>query len=226
MVLVNALTRLLGRHADARLEELVAQHVDVLVHKYWNPEYGIQNEYLDHNYGRLPGAAQHMLTGHSLESLWMVLDHALRRKDRATFDLCRKRILRLLEMNWDYVFDGLCGNNFLVFGDPRRAPGPELDMKSMWPHCEAMIGCLMILENTNDPWASHWYGRVRDYALRTMPVAQHAVWRQAVDRRGKDRKRVGVSTKRKDNFHQARYMMLDMLCLERMIGHGGRHNRL
>jgi hypothetical protein len=33
---------------------------------------------------------------------------------------------------------------------------------------------------------------------------------------------VGISNKRKDNFHQARYLMLDMLCLQRMIARGGR----
>jgi len=31
-------------------------------------------------------------------------------------------------------------------------------------------------------------------------------------------KRVGVSTKRKDNFHQARYLMLNLLSLKRMPG--------
>jgi N-acylglucosamine 2-epimerase len=39
---------------------------------------------------------------------------------------------------------------------------------------------------------------------------------------GKDLKRAGVSTKRKDNFHQARYMMLDLLSLRRMIANQGR----
>ena len=50
-----------------------------------------------------------------------------------------------------------------------------------------------------------------------MPVPGLGVWRQAVDRQGKDLKRVGVSTKRKDNFHQARYLMLDLLCVKRML---------
>ena len=47
-----------------------------------------------------------------------------------------------------------------------------------------------------------------------MPVAAHGVWRQAVDRRGKDVKRVGISTKRKDNFHQVRMLMLNLLSLD------------
>ena len=34
---------------------------------------------------------------------------------------------------------------------------------------------------------------------------------------GKDVKRVGLSTKRKDNFHPPRMMMLNLLSLDRMI---------
>ena len=55
-----------------------------------------------------------------------------------------------------------------------------------------------------------------------MPVAGLPVWRQAVDRRGKDIKRVGISTKRKDNFHQVRMYMLNLLSIERMIKNRGR----
>ena len=51
-----------------------------------------------------------------------------------------------------------------------------------------------------------------------MPVAAHGVWRQAVDRRGNDVKRVATSTKRKDNDHQARMLMLNLMSLDRIIG--------
>lgn len=51
-----------------------------------------------------------------------------------------------------------------------------------------------------------------------MPVAAHGVWRQAVDRRGHDVQRSGFSRKRKDNFHQAQMLMLNLLSLDRVIG--------
>ena len=41
-----------------------------------------------------------------------------------------------------------------------------------------------------------------------------------LDRQGKDLKRVGVSAKRKDNFHQARYQMLNLLSLNRLLARG------
>jgi len=222
MVLVGALTRLLARHAEPRLEELAQQHVDLLLDKFWNADYGIQNEFLTHDYRRLPAAAQHMFTGHSVETLWLVMHEVLRRKDRARFDRCKARIRRLLEMTWDYVFEGLGDGNYLVFGTEKQPRGPQFEVKTMWAHCEAMVACLSILEYSAEAWAREWYERLRAYTLRTMPKPEHGVWRQAVDRFGKDLKRVGVSTKRKDNYHQARYQMLDILSLQRMLVHGGR----
>jgi hypothetical protein len=50
----------------------------------------------------------------------------------------------------------------------------------------------------------------------------HGVWRQAVDRQGNDLERVGVSAKRKGNFHQPRMLMMSVLSLQRMIENAGR----
>ena len=79
-----------------------------------------------------------------------------------------------------------------------------------------------MLEYTGEVWAKEWYERTRDYLLRTMANTGHGVWRQAVDRRGNDLKRVGVSEKRKGNFHQPRCLMMNLQSLDRMISGGGR----
>jgi N-acylglucosamine 2-epimerase len=173
------------------------------------------------NFCRAPGADAHMFTGHSIETLWIVMDEALRQRDRALFDRAAPRIRRLLEMSWDHVFTGLGDGNYRVFGDAKHPQGPDYSVKTMWAHCEAMIACMMILERAAQPWAGEWYERLRAFTLRTMPRPEHGVWRQAVDRLGKDVKRAGVSTKRKDNLHQARYLMLNLLSLERMIANAG-----
>ena len=143
-----------------------------------------------------------MLTGHSVEAMWMVMEEALRRNDGKLFETLAGRFRHLLEMSWDYVFDGCGDGSFHVFDGKKHPQGPDYDVKTMWGHCEAMIGCMMILEHTGAVWVREWYERLRRYTLKVMPVPGHGVWRQAVDRFGKDVKRVGVSTKRKDNFHQ------------------------
>jgi mannose/cellobiose epimerase-like protein (N-acyl-D-glucosamine 2-epimerase family) len=92
----------------------------------------------------------------------------------------------------------------------------------MWAHCEILIACLTILEYTGEVWAKEAYERARAYTLKTMANTGHGVWRQAVDRYGKDLKRVGISPKRKGNFHQPRMLMKNILSLERMIHNAGK----
>ena len=46
MVLVWLLSALLEVHEDAHLEQLQREHVELVISKFWNPEYGIANEYL------------------------------------------------------------------------------------------------------------------------------------------------------------------------------------
>jgi mannose/cellobiose epimerase-like protein (N-acyl-D-glucosamine 2-epimerase family) len=217
MVLLNVLTGLLAHSPDEQFEKLLRTHLDLLLNKFWNPQYRIVNEYLNHDYSRAKAAECYMLSGHAVEALWMIMDAALRRGERQLVDTAAARMRHLLEMCWDYVFDGFGDGDFRVFADAKHARGPDYDIKTMWAHCDAMIGCMMAVEQGCGDWAADWYGRLRDYALRVMPVADCGVWRQAVDRQGRDIKRVGVSTKRKDNFHQARYMMLNLLSLERML---------
>ena len=217
MVLVGILGGSSALRAHRRLAGLCERHVELLMERFWNPEYRIVNEYLRHDYSRAPGADAHMLAGHSVEALWMAMADALRRGDRTTFNTGTGRVRRLLEMCWDPIFDGWADGNYHVFGSGKSARGPDYDVKTMWAQCEAMVACMMIAEHTGAPWAFEWYERLRAYALRVMPVPGHGVWRQAVDRRGRDLKRTGVSAHRKDNFHQARYLMLNLLSLERML---------
>jgi len=219
MVFVWVLSQLLSCHDDPSLAKLQAKHVDLIMNKFWNPEYGIANEYLLHDYARVPGAEGHMNAGHAIETLWMVADEALRIKDRKLFERATRRFRRLLEMCWDYVFEGLGSEDFLVFDTPKYRRGPKFSVKTMWAHCEVLIGCMMALEYTGQAWAKEWYERARRFTLRTMPVPGHGVWRQAVDRQGRDVKRIGISAKRRGNFHQPRTMMLSLLSLQRMIDH-------
>jgi len=221
MVIVWMLTQLLRYQDDPQLAELQSKHVDLIVNRFWNPDYGIVNEYLLHDYSRVPGLEGHMFAGHSLETLWMVADEALRTGDRKLFDTIKDRTGRLLEMCWDYVFEGWGSEDFLVFDTPKHCHGPKFLVKTMWAHCEILIACMMMLEYTGEHWTKQWYERARAFTLRTMPVPGHGVWRQAVDRLGKDLKRIGISSKRKGNFHQPRYLMLNLLSLQRMIDHHG-----
>jgi len=221
MVILRLLTQLLTHRRDRRLENLVDEHVDLIMNKFFNRALGVTNEYLQHDYSRVPGYEDHMFTGHSVEIMWMVLFEAVRRKDRTLFTDAKNIIRRYIEMCWDYVFEGFGAGHFYVFDGPGRTREKLYGVKTMWSHCELMIALMHILEYTGELWAKEWYERVRAYAIRSFDT-DYGVWRQAADRFGRDVKRRGTLGKRKGNFHQPRYMMLNLLSLDRMIKNAGK----
>ena len=193
---------------------------------FWNPGYGIVNENLFHDYTRIREYESVMFTGHSLEALWIVLYEALRKKDKQLFDTVKNRIHRLIEMDWDYVFDGMGTEEYNVFSHKGKCQGPTYDLKVMWAHTELLIATMTIFEHTGEVWAKEWYERGRKYCMKTFTDKECGVWRQAVDRFGTNKQRPGISIYRKDNFHQIRYMMMNLISVERMIKNKGKISRL
>jgi N-acylglucosamine 2-epimerase len=216
MIIWN-LTNLLSFQKDPDLEKLQNEHINHIINDFWNPEYRINNENLFHDYSRLPGYESVMYTGHYLETLWILMYEAIRIRDKQLFETAKNRIHHLIEMGWDYVFDGLGTEDYYVFSLNGKCQGPDFDLKVMWAHTELLVATMMILEYTGESWAKEWYERGRDYCLKTMANTGNGVWRQAVDRFGKDKPRPGISNYRKDNFHQVRYLMMNLLSIERMI---------
>lgn len=221
-MVVWPLTQLLSWHEDPKLEELQREHISHIMNDFWNSDYGIVNENLRHDYSRIPGLEAQTFTGHSMETLWMILHEAVRIGNRELFTVASSRFRRLLEMGWDYIFDGHSTGGYNVFASPGQCAGAAYDTKTMWAHTEILIACMTILEYTGEVWAREWYERARAYCLRVFANTDNGIWRQAVDRFGKDKKRAGISIYRRGNFHQPRYFMMNMLSLDRMIENGGR----
>lgn len=211
------LTNLLSFYSDSELEKLQNEHVNHVINDFWNPEFRINNENLFHDYTRLPGTESTMYSGHYLETLWMLLHEALRRKDSDLFEMIKNRAKHLIEMTWDYVFEGMGTEDYHVFSYDGKCLGPEFDLKVMWAHTEVLITTMTIMECTGEQWAKDWYERTREYCLKHFANTGTGVWRQAVDRYGNDKQRPGISIYRKDNFHQIRYQMMNLLSIERMI---------
>ena len=220
-MMVWTLTQLLNFHDDPLLDELAREHLDRIMNSFWNPNYGISNETLNHDYSRIASSEERMSPGHSIETQWMAMYEAIRIGDGTSFHILKNRVRRIVEMSWDYIFEGMGDSIYYVFAASDHPAGPVLNVKTMWAHCEILIACMTILEYTGDVWAKEWYERARGFTLRAM-TTDHGVWRQAVDRFGEDKKREGLSIYRMGNFHQPRYMMMNMLSLDRMIKNEGK----
>lgn len=216
-MLVWTIGQLLSARGDLELERIQQQQINHIINDFWNNEYGIANEYLNHDYCRIPGWEIYMFPGHSVETYWMVMHEAIRTGDSKLFELCSKRIRRILEICWDYVYEGFASNEFYVFETSEYPQGPNYNIKSMWAHSEILIATMTIYEYTGAEWARQWYERTHEYVLKTMANTDNSVWQQAVDRFGNSLKRKEISEKRKGNFHQPRCIMLNLLSIEQLI---------
>ncbi|MFA6472522.1 MAG: AGE family epimerase/isomerase [Candidatus Latescibacterota bacterium] len=221
MVIVWMLSQLLSHKKNSHVENELEDNVDYIMKSFMNPYLRITNEYLLHDYSRIPGLEDHMYTGHSIETQWIVMFEAIRQLDHKLFDECKEQIKRYLTLSWDYIFGGFGDGHFYVFDGPDRTKIKWYGVKSMWSHTEILLSLMHIIEYTGEQWAVDWYERVRAYSLKAYSTP-YGVWRQAVDRFGNNIQRDGIPTTRKDNFHPARYMMLNILSLDRMIKNEGK----
>ncbi len=221
MVMIRLLTQLLKYQNDDKLEKLMDFHLDKLMTNFYNPQYRISNERLNHDYSRIKGEEGFMFLGHSLETQWMVMQLALQKKDQALFDKAKNNFRRYLEIGWDHIFDGWADEDYYVFVSDDHILGTDYSTKTMWAHTEILIGCMLVIENTGETWAKDWYKRTWEYVIRTFCLGVGA-WEQAVNRQGEpiSREKWGINPMRRGNYHQPRFLMLNILSLNRMIKRG------
>ena len=212
MVTIVLLTQLLQKRADPKLEARLAHSVEVVMERFWNPEYRLNNEALNHDYERPDDDNEdHVYLGHAIETFWMILHEALRRGDRPLFYLAAERMKRHMEVAWT--------TSTAVSSGPWRSTGPSPSTRSFGsrggPH------------RHDDPPGAHRPAVARSVvrphlSLRSSEVPAQtprlSMWIMGGDRKVTFR----PHTSRKGNYHHPRHLMLNLLALDRMIERGGR----
>ena len=210
MIMLRVITQMLEIKSDPDLEKVADRCVNALMNKHYIPEYKLMNEVLNHDMTRAEGGfSQFVATGHAIESLWMVMAEALRRKDKNLFDLAVERFKSHLEVAWDDVYGGIF--HYLNHVDNYTWQ----TTKALWAQEEVLIGLMMIIEQTGAQWAKDWYARMWNYVTDKYPLEQYGfpIWILYADRKvtfERHYDRVG-------NFHHPRHLMVNLLSLERMI---------
>ena len=228
MVILRAATQMLPRWPDPRIEAIAAESVDAVIHKHYNPDIGLNNENLHHDFTRPKEEEHKCLLGHSIETLWMVMDEALRKNDLKLWELCAGRILRHLEVGWDYVFGGLSHWINVDQGGyvwPAEQPvGTDLQfrftgefqhLKTLWALNEILIACLNVYERTGAEWAAHFFDLAQHTIDEKFSRRKHSQpgYMLFTDRRMTPQPHVA----RQDNYHPPRQLMLNLLTLGRML---------
>jgi len=207
---INLITLMLEFRPDPELKAISDRAMDAVLNYHYNPDFDLINEIVNHDLSRPNNdIAQLVYTGHNMETLWMIMAEAKRRQDQDLFEKAVRYFKRNLEVSWDDVYGG-------VFTSLNNVDKFEwVTRKANWAQEEAMIGLLMIVENSGAQWAKDWYERIFKYHTERYHLKKYGyqLWIDYADRKvtfvEKDYNRLEI-------FHHPRYLITCINILERM----------
>ena len=213
MILLNITGELRGVIDDARLDAITSECIET-ISLITDRETGIMYEFTLPDGSRPDGPdGRHVNPGHAIEMSWFLLEEVRRRAGRGASDAADDELVALamavlrrsLETGWDPEHGGIyC---FLDVGG-RPHPALEWNMKLWWPHCEALVACMLAAEMTGESWCDEWFERVDAYTWLNFPdLEREGAWFGYLDRRG-ERTHELKGGRFKGFFHVPRALML------------------
>ncbi|WP_353138874.1 AGE family epimerase/isomerase [Pseudopedobacter sp.] len=209
MIMLSLSKSILKHEYDADIEALSDRCLDALLNHHLNPEFGLMVEFLEKDLS-LPkdGLDQFVYIGHAIESLWMIMDEAIRRNDHALFNKSCDLFKYHVEVAWDDVYGGV------FHGLENVNENKWLLEKVLWAQQEVLIGLMMIIEFTDDEWAYRWFDKAYNHVINTYPLKKHGyrLWNIGGDRKMTFQKE-GI---RIENYHTPRHLMLNIQLLNKI----------
>jgi len=215
MVFLLISTQMLRYKPDPDIELIAERCVDAIMNFHMNPEFGLLNEVINHDLSRHEGPfAQFCYTGHSYETLWMVMWEAVRKKDNILFNNAADSFKRHVEVSWDDVYGGVFHSLDNVNKNIWKLS------KQTWAQVEVMVGCMLLLEYRGDSWARDMFEKMYHYFQEKYSLTQLGcpIWLLGGDRKLDPFKRPGTG----DIYHIPRWLMFNLLSLNRMIYRKGK----
>ncbi len=214
MVILDIATRMLEAGPDPEVEAVAARCVDAIMNRHFNPDFRLQNEIVNHDLSRNPGYAGFSYTGHAIETFWMVMREAVRRKDRALWNTTIERFHRHVEVAWDDVYGGA----FRALYDVDR--NLWATDKVSWLQEEILIGTMLMIGHAGDSWAEDRFGRTWEYMLDKFALKRHGfpLWDYQANRKADFERHA----KTIEIFHHPRHLMENIVMLENLARHNGK----
>ena len=208
MVFLRAATQLLENAPDSKVEKLADRCVDAILNFHLNPEYNLVNELLNHDLSRTDNEFnQFSYLGHGIETLWMVLFEAARRKDKTLFNRTVDIFKRHVEVAKDAVYGGYFRSLDHVDNNTWKVD------KVLWLQEEVLIGSLFIAEHTGDLWAKECFNETYEYVYKNYVREGFKFWIS-----GGDRRLIEYNKVRAEHYHHPRHLMLNLLAVNRILG--------
>jgi mannose/cellobiose epimerase-like protein (N-acyl-D-glucosamine 2-epimerase family) len=228
MMNLSVATEILQHGGNREVESIVDQSLDAIIHRHYNPEIGLNTEMLNYDFTRPEGLERKVRLGHGIEVLWMAMDEADRRGDRALWDTCAERIHRALDVAWDNVYGGMAQwvnvNQGGYQWPPEKPVGTNFDfrfvgeynyMKTLWGMNEVLVATLRVFERTSAEWAAEYYAKAyqiltEKFRLKSRGLPGYVLF---TDRQFT----FDANSVRQDNYHPIRQLMLNIRTLDRML---------
>ena len=232
MVNINIATQFLRRESDPAVSEIADRSIEAVIDKHYNPDIQLNNEQLNPDFTRPPGEQTKSNLGHSIETLWMVMEEARRRGDDQLAGVCAGRIHRHLNVGWDCIHGGLAlwinVDQGGYEGPAERVPGTDVEFRSvgeynytktLWSLDEVLIATLLVIElGGGGDWAADYFTRAQQLIDERFSMKRkhgEPTYALFADRRITPPER----SVRQDNYHRLRALALNLLTLDRKAGH-------
>lgn len=160
------------------IEPLLKEVMEVFYH----PESGLilenvtpEGNFSDSFEGRL------LNPGHANESMWFMMDLAVRNKNNALIDKCVEILLRTTEKGWDKKYGGI-----FYFLDIKGHPTQQLewDQKLWWVHIETLIAMARGYALTGNKECLRWFEVLHDYTWSKFRDPLYPEWFGYLNRQG------------------------------------------
>ncbi|SKB31832.1 Mannose or cellobiose epimerase, N-acyl-D-glucosamine 2-epimerase family [Daejeonella lutea] len=212
MVFLRAATQMLETGPDPEIEKLADRCLDALLNHHLNPEYHLFNEVLNHDFSRPQNSfGDFAYMGHGIETCWMMIFEAARRKDQELFSRTAKIFKRHVTVAHDTVFGGYFRSLDNVSNNIWKVD------KVLWLQEEILIGTLFLAEHTGDAWAQNCFKETLGYVNKNFDRPGYAFWPAGGDRLMKEHQK-----NRAEHYHHPRHLMLNLLALNRIIARKGK----
>lgn len=119
--------------------------------------------------------------GHTNESMWFMMDLAVRNNDKNLIDKAIKILLRSTEKGWDSQYGGI-----FYFLDIKGHPTQQLewDQKLWWVHIETLISLAKAYRLTGNETCKAWFETIHNYTWTHFKDPEYAEWFGYLNREG------------------------------------------
>lgn len=196
-------------------KEMVNETIDKAIHEvmnvFYQPDIDLILENVEMDGSRSDSFEGRLINpGHGLESLWFMMDLAVRRNDRELINKATNIALSILEYGWDKENGGI-----FYFLDRMGKPPVQLewDQKLWWVHLEAIICMLKAYQLTGNEKCWTWFKKLHDYSFSRFADSEFGEWFGYLNREGKVLLQL-KGGKWKGCFHLPRSLFLGWKTLE------------